>query len=308
MHRIVAWFSHTTRTYVLGLVVILSTISAQAQGEFVPNVSAAIATENYGRAKELVDSALQVNPNDVNALMMKGNVLLNYGLSKITPIYPITLADENPMTTELAGLAHPPQVVPAGLAHQVDAIWQRCLQLDASRTDIRSGLCTLYGMAVWRDSLMSLLPAVINASRPRGDSFAYVLETYGQLLEERGDTMGARGVYRQLEAYYPSYFHRQANACSDTAWKAAKAAFVKEGNISNQLRYAWQLFCCNKMKEAERQWKLLQARQPSSASAYFLARCNEKKGLVSEALQMYQRIAAQFEDKFGFLASLRAKK
>ncbi|MFN8311078.1 MAG: hypothetical protein U0T73_14040 [Chitinophagales bacterium] len=184
---------------------LLLPVTAFSQAELVSRVSALIADGNYLQAKLCVDSALQQDPKNVNALMMKGNVLLNYVLSKTEPLYVITADDESIFSPQLAGLREPQLLVRSNAAQQVESIWRQCLELDATRTDIRSGLCTVYAMADWPDSIVKELPEVVRGSKEKGDEFAYTLATYAQLLNARGDQKGCFQVYEKLCALYPNF-------------------------------------------------------------------------------------------------------
>lgn len=185
------------------LLMVLIGLNATAQEVIINNTTLLIAEGKYKDAEKYLDSIISVEPKHVTALMMKGNVLLNYALMQ-TPAYQnITAEDESIFSKELAGLKDHVVIVPAVQAAAVEKLWKKCLTIDSSRLDIQKGLCSLYGMSLMRKQLLDYLPVIAKSSQDKGNDFAYTLVEYARLLHERGDREGSYMVYQKVIELYP---------------------------------------------------------------------------------------------------------
>lgn len=188
----------------LSLLLALAALTATAQEAIVNQATLLIAEGKYKDAEGYLDSILRSEPRNVTALMMKGNVLLNYALIETPALHIISADDESILSPDLAGLRENVTVVPRTAARRIAGLWLQGIAIDSSRLDLRKGLCSLYGMALMRDELMAYLPIIDSAARGLGDDFAYTLADYARLLHERGDTAGAYMVYRKVMALHPT--------------------------------------------------------------------------------------------------------
>lgn len=176
--------------------------SVHAQTDIVRKIIPLISSERFEEADVFLDSVLQKNPNNADALMMKGNVILNRHLlaKKHLPI--INALDEYILSEEAPSLFQPQQVPNKNIADSVAQLWQKALKIDSSRVDLNMGLCTLYGMSLQTDNLIKQLPK-LKAASERGNELAYLMEDYARLLRERGKVADANRVYATIEALYP---------------------------------------------------------------------------------------------------------
>lgn len=188
----------------LSLLIVLLALSATAQEAIVNQATLLIAEGKYKDAESYLDSILRTEPKNVTALMMKGNVLLNYALIETPALHIISADDESILSPDLAGLKENVTVVPRAAAVRIARLWLEGIAIDSSRLDLRKGLCSLYGMALMRDELMAYLPVMKEHTREMGGSFAYTLADYARLLHERGDTAGAYRVYDRIMELYPA--------------------------------------------------------------------------------------------------------
>ena len=188
------------------LVIILSGIShsAVAQEEIVNHTTLLIAEGKYSDGEKYLDSILARDSRNVTALMMKGNVVLNYALMQSPNMQQITPDDESIFTKDLSTLENHVAIIPRPAALKIEQLWKQALLIDSSRLDIRKGLCSLYGMALMHDELIRYLPVMVHAASDKGSEFAYTLVEYAKLLHERGDTTGAYATYRRVSELYPT--------------------------------------------------------------------------------------------------------
>jgi tetratricopeptide (TPR) repeat protein len=214
---------------------ILIGASAFAQSDVIINTATLCITEGrYNDAEKYLDSLLKIDPKNIDALMMKGNVLLNYSIMTTPEMQKaITPPDESIYSPDLASLSHSAVIIPRAQAIKIARIWARCIELDSGRLDIREGLCTLYGMADMKKELLDYLPIVARAGRVKGDDFVAVLLQYGQLLMDRDDYTGACDIYRKIVGLYPQLTYPKCQLIS---------AYKSHGEWAQALLYAQDVF------------------------------------------------------------------
>ena len=183
----------------------LTVLYAHSQSEVIINTTTLfIAEGKYNDAEKYLDSLIHVDPRSIDALMMKGNVLLNYALMQTPPVRIITPQDESIFSKDIAGLKNNVVIIPKATALKVEQLWKQCLAIDSSRLDIQKGLCSLYGMALMKNELLGYMPVIVRSAKSKGNEFAYTLVEYPRLLLERGDKEGAFAVYKKIAQLYPT--------------------------------------------------------------------------------------------------------
>jgi tetratricopeptide (TPR) repeat protein len=192
------------RKMLFALFVSFYTLSGFSQSDVIINtVTKQIAEGKYNDAERYLDSILKVEPKNIDALMMQGNVMLNYELVKSADIDVITPADESIFVQDIPSAKNPVVVVPKATALKIEKLWKQCLEIDGGRLDIRKGLCGLYGMAKMHDELVAYLPVISRWAKDKGNDFAFTLSDYATLLDARGDKEGAYLVYKKVAELYP---------------------------------------------------------------------------------------------------------
>ncbi len=210
------------------IILFLSHLFLKAQEDVVKRTSDFITTGKYAEASQYLDSILKREPRNIDALMMQGNVLLNYSLSKTDPIGFISAADETIYSTEAPSLKSPSRIIKQETILNVEKLWKACLELDSTRLDIRMGLCAMYAMGLMKESLLNELPKVVRFTN-RGEEFAYILASYARMFKERGDLNGAYEVYKKIASLYPT----NSGMVSDIA-----AEYLSNGDLNNAVLYA----------------------------------------------------------------------
>jgi len=171
-----------------------------------------------------VEDYLAADPDDVDALMMKGNVILNRFLdaagSGITSLE--VNSDESIFSDAVGYMKAKVVVIDAGTARQVAALWHRCLELAPAREDIHLGLCCLYSWALMKDELLAQI-RVLSSAFP-GDKDMYATTDYVKNIAERGDLALSLDVARGLLDIYPG----RSGLMSDVASILASAGRLDE--------------------------------------------------------------------------------
>lgn len=154
----------------------------------------------WQQASHYIDSVIRKNPKDVDALMMKGNVILNYALDTTPPMQFIT---EDDATIFTGGVKQRPKQLSTKTVYAVERIWRKCLLLDSTRADISKGLCTIYAMALMRDSLEREIVRLMKIEKDDGEQ-AFRMCEYARKFKERNRFDEAMLVYQFIAQQYPA--------------------------------------------------------------------------------------------------------
>jgi tetratricopeptide (TPR) repeat protein len=181
----------------------LCTYSAFSQQSIIATATGFIKQENYTRATRYLDSILRKQPKNVDALVMKGNVLLNYAWQHSSRQYFNRERAESVFDTASIDLSYYTPIIPLDTSEQIERIWKRCLLIDSSRNDIRKGLCNLYSLSLRVDELEKLLLQIRPLITQAGDN-AFVYTEYARNLKARGRFDDAMKIYRLIADMFPN--------------------------------------------------------------------------------------------------------
>ncbi len=171
-----------------------------AQQNVISVTTEFIKQHKYQQANRYLDSVLKKNPRSVDALMMKGNVILNYALDTTKPMRFVTVDDASVFNTSVN---EKPKLLSVKTVYQVEKIWRKCLAIDSSRADIRKGLCTLYAMALMKDSLKNEVVRLQKTEADTDGQQAFRMCEYARRFKERNRFDEAMVVYKFIALQYP---------------------------------------------------------------------------------------------------------
>lgn len=188
------------RKIVCALLLIAFFLRVNAQKEIISTATGFLTAQKYAAANKYLDSVLKKHPNNTDALMMKGNVVLNFALDTTAPMQFITEDDESIYNNRISDK---PKLLSRQSAYQVAKIWEKCLKQDSSRTDILKGLCTVYSMALMKDSLKKAILRLV-ADTPNDTNQVFNTCEYARNFKHRNRTDDAMDIYRFIAQQYPS--------------------------------------------------------------------------------------------------------
>ena len=201
------------------------TFAQQQQPEVVVVTTGYIQQGKYDVALSYLDSIIKRNPKNVDALMMRGNVILNRDLiNEVAPeVY--TDNDESIFSGTFSLTPEQKKIVSPKTEAEVEALWQKCLQIDSNRLDIRKGLAMLYAMSI---NLPKLKAAILSIKQHEADNGeqAFNLNEYARKVKERAHFDEAMEVYAYIAKLFPSV----AGVRSDIA-----SEYYYEGRINQAL-------------------------------------------------------------------------
>lgn len=153
-------------------------------------------------ARAAVEKYLKKDPDDIDAIMMKGNVILNEYLGGKGVITIAANENESIYDKSIGFISEPVYVVPVEVAEKVAKLWRRCLELDVSRDDIHKGLCYIYSMALMKRELLAHLPRM-KAALPGITELYYNMGDYARMFEERDRLDDCLAIYKAILDLYP---------------------------------------------------------------------------------------------------------
>jgi tetratricopeptide (TPR) repeat protein len=208
---------------------ILLWLNSFSQEAIIKKAAEFIQSSNYEGASRYLDSILAKNPKCVDALMMKGNVIINSSLINEPAVLIEGSDDESIFNSTIGSIGDNPKILPVDSAKKVEQLWKKCLELDHSRIDIHRGLCTLYGMALMKNELLKELPQLIKSVKTTDDDFIYGLEDYAQAFKARHRFDDCMDIYKAIATEFPE----TGGLLCDVA-----VMYYRDGKINEALNYA----------------------------------------------------------------------
>lgn len=197
---------------------------AYAKSDAKDVIGGLIEKGDLERARSKAKEYLSKDPNDIDAIMMQGNIILNEYLNTQGSLAAFANTDESIYEQSIGYLGEPVKTVPRDVAEKVAALWKRCLTLDNSRDDIHMGLCYLYSMALMKKELLERLPK-IKASLPRIKNLYYNMGDYARMFEARNHPDDCFEVYEAILKLYPDV----SGLASDVAGVYFRHGRMREG-------------------------------------------------------------------------------
>jgi tetratricopeptide (TPR) repeat protein len=204
--------------------------SLLAQKELIKTCTDLLVARNYDAADHYLDSVLKKEPKNVDALMMKGNVVLNHDADTTSPAKFITADDESIFSYKLNAK---PKIISTITVVKVEKFWRKCLQLDTTRADIRKGLCQIYAMSLMKKPLKEEMVRLKKAEKDDGEQ-PFRMAEYPRKFAERNKFDDAIELYQYIAKLYPDVAGIRCDIASE---------FFYKGRIKESL--AWLDSCYN---------------------------------------------------------------
>jgi hypothetical protein len=175
------------------------------QGNIAEDIGLLIQAGKMAEAEELTNRYLTEDPTNVDAIVMKGNVLLNkYLLEQQALLSVVPRYDESVYNMGSLELPAAPVTIPKDIAEKTAKLWRAAATLDPSRSDLQFGLCQIYSLALMKDELLAQLPTTKEAAKDQEDLPIH-LTAYARNLQERDDFEGAMETYRAIGKLFPNH-------------------------------------------------------------------------------------------------------
>lgn len=170
----------------------------------IEDATALMKAGRLGEAEDLVNRYLLDDPLNIDAIMMKGNVVLNkYLYESQSQASLLRNFHEDVYEAGLVEKGERPVVVPDSVAAGVERFWTAALKLEPTREDIQLGLCQLYALSLQRQKLLPQLKAAQQHAQNDPD-LPIQLANYARYLGDRGDFEGMMAAYRQIHQLFPA--------------------------------------------------------------------------------------------------------
>ena len=173
------------------------------QGPIAQEINELIQSGEVEQAEKRVEFYLKKNPHEVDAIMMKGNVILNQECCD-RPIVLEANTDESIYNTSIGFLGDGgPMIVSEETGTKVADLWKLAVSYDLSRTDIHFGICQIYSISMMTDNLIDYLPT-LKENIKNDDKLHYSMCDYARNLKDRGDFESAIRVYKYITTLFPN--------------------------------------------------------------------------------------------------------
>ena len=178
-------------------------LSLSAQQTTISTATEFITHNQFTRANQYLDSILKLNPKMVDAIMMKGNVLLNQAWGSGAKSHFNTEKAESIFDSSAIDDSYFIPIIPLDTSVKIDKLWKQCLELDPTRTDIKKGLCNLYSLSLRTVELERQL-IQMQGIITENEENAFLYAEYARNLKIRGRFDDAMQVYALIANMFPN--------------------------------------------------------------------------------------------------------
>jgi Tfp pilus assembly protein PilF len=176
---------------------------AYSQQEIISTTTQYITAGKYVRADEYLDSILKKNPKCLDALVMEGNLLLNYAWQNTSKYYfDLERAESVLDTSARIDQSFFTPVIKADTSRLIERYWLQCLSIDSNRQDVQKGLCNLYSLSLRTTDLKARLLSMKSTITANPDN-AFVYAEYARNLKARGKFEEGMEVYQLIADMFP---------------------------------------------------------------------------------------------------------
>lgn len=189
-------------------------------------VVAAIKAGDYDKAEARVDRVLKAEPNNVEALMYKGNILYYRG-SNINGLQLHGNNNESIYDPGLGYIGQGSSLTTPKVAKRVAVYFRRALAQDPQRMDIQLGLCWVYANAGMTKALTGRFP-ILKKYAHGHQGLQYNMGDYARVIVNHYSFADGMAVYRAIEKLYPN----DGNIVNDMG-----AMYYKHGDLRDALKY-----------------------------------------------------------------------
>ena len=189
----------------------------------------AIKQSRFDEAEKKIDGVLKNEPNNVNALMYKGNILYFRG-SNTGRIQMYGNDEESIYDRSMGFLGEGSSLVAPEVAEEISVYFKRALSQSPERMDIQLGLCWVYANAGLKDELVSRFPELKKHSGNK-QGLQYNMGDYARIIVNEYSFEDGISVYHAIAKLYP----RDGNIINDIA-----AMYFQRGDLDTALKYFTQ--------------------------------------------------------------------
>lgn len=191
-------------------------------------IDSLIKNQKYDLANEKLDNLLKQNPDNVDALMLKGilifsqdslNVKLNSPWKSMDSIY-----DPNPEEESIES-AH----ITKETAMKVSSYFLKALKVDPARMNVQYGLCFALAKGGLTDDLIARFPELKKYAKPE-DYAQFSMSEYAKIIARHASVNEAMRVFDEIVKLYPD----DGNVLSEIA-----IMYFENGQLNQSMKYVY---------------------------------------------------------------------
>lgn len=194
--------------YKLLFIIALSLIASGLPGElfcqidYHKEVKDLMADSTINLAETKVNEYLAKYPDDVELLIMKGNIFyLKFSYSQ-PEVMVAANPDESVYNSSIGFVSEPQVVLPLDVADSIIKYLQMGIKIDSTREDIYLGICHVLSQSLQTDKVIEYLP-VVKANVKLDENGPYTLSDYARNIKAGDKFDDAMRVYWKISGLFP---------------------------------------------------------------------------------------------------------
>jgi tetratricopeptide (TPR) repeat protein len=172
------------------------------QADYHKEVKDLMTDSTINLAETKVNESLAKYPDDVELLVMKGNIFyLKFSYSQ-AEVMVAANPDESVYNSSIGFVSEPQVIIPLDVADSVIKYLQMGIKIDKTREDIYLGICHVLSQSLQTDKVIEYLP-IVKANVKLGENAPYTLSDYARNIKARDKFDDAMRVYWKISEMYP---------------------------------------------------------------------------------------------------------
>ncbi len=187
----------------LSLLISLSvSILCVGQVDIIGQIQPLLQPNTINQAEEKINEFLKHDSLNVDALMLKGNVIFSkYGFNAPS-IMIIGSIDESIFETAIGSLGENKIVPDEATANDITKYYLKAVSIDKTREDIQFGICYIYSISLMTDKLINYLP-ILKEHVKEQKNLPFTMSDYAINLIMRNRFEDGMKVYLKIADLFP---------------------------------------------------------------------------------------------------------
>ena len=198
------------------------------QSDFIREIDTLITPEGIDMAESKVNEYLMKNPDNVDALIMRGNIIYYKYTQDQPQIEVLANSNESVYDNTIGFLQDPVVILPVHIADSINAEFFKALKADKKRQDIYYGICHIYSISLQTDKLLDFLPR-LKDNVDIDENSPYNFADYARNFIDRDQFDDGMRIYTRISELFP----KTGGILSDMA-----SEYYTHGDLEKAREYA----------------------------------------------------------------------
>ena len=181
---------------------LLITLTCMGQADIISEIQPLLKHNTINEAEQKVNEYLKKDSLNVDAWMLKGNVIFSKYSFNAPSIFLIGTSDESIFETAIGSLGENKIIPDEGTANSITKCYLKAVTIDNTREDIHLGICYIYSISLMTDKLIDYLP-VLKAHAKDQKNLPYTMRDYAINLINRERFEDGMKIYLKIADLLP---------------------------------------------------------------------------------------------------------